>query len=99
MKKDWTNNLVFKMNFTISDKTNVTKFMVDHKMFPGNICKCSLTMRPCHQHYNGGRSLVINVAVIERMTGKLLDKFEMKQGSFTKLMENIHAPEISTWLN
>lgn len=98
MKKDWTNLLMFRLNFTIDDKTNITKFMVKHKMFPGNVCNSSVVMEKCH-HGGTPLSLTIHTSVYEKVTNRKLDEFDMSQGQFTRFMENIHSPQISRSIN
>lgn len=98
MKKDWMNLLVFSMRFVIDNKTNVTKTMIKHQMFPGNSCTCSIVMDKC---YHGGvaHTLKVHITVYEKGTNVKLDEFDMGQGMFQKFMENIHSSQLSRSIN
>lgn len=98
MKKDWKNLLLFRMVFTIDDKSNITQFMVNHSMFPGNVCHSTIVMDKC---YHGGcaNSLKVHTVVYEKTTSRKLCEFDMSQGYFVKFMENVHSMQISKSIN
>lgn len=99
MDKNWTNKLIFKMSFFIDDKTNITKTMIKHKMFPGNSCVSMIVMKKCYGGCGVAHTLQVHTTVYERVTNQILDEFDMGQGQFTKFMENIHSPQLSTSIN
>lgn len=97
MKKNWINDYKFEFHTHISEKSHITDFMVKHQMFPGNILKCSLYMRPCNHSYNNHTSLPIHVEVWKN--AYKLDEFDLSQGMFCKVMSNVHHDAMSTMIN
>lgn len=97
MKKNWVNTYTFEKNIRISDKSNITKFMIEHKMFPGNVLKCSVDMKPCNYGYNNHRALYVKVEVWGN--GSKVDEMYLAQGLFCKVMSNIYQDGMSTPIN
>lgn len=97
MKKNWINTYKFEFNVNIGEKSNITEFMVKHKMFPGNTLKCTLNMKPCNHGYNNHKSLVIHVEVWKTVYKQ--DEFDLTQGMFCKVMSNVHHDAMSTCIN
>lgn len=96
MKKTWINNYKFELRIQIGEKSNITPFMVEHKMFPGNKLFCWLKMHSM-THKGASKSLRIHISVYSG--GTLQDEFELPQGDFCKIMSNVHFEAISTDLN
>lgn len=88
----WKNKYLFRMNINIGDKSIITDFMVKHKMFPGNRLVCTTWMKPCYK-----KSLIVNIEVIRN--NATVDRFEVSQGVFCKIMKNIYDPVLSDMLN
>ena len=97
MKKNWTNTYKFEFGTVISENSNITPFMVNHKMFPGSVLKCSVDMKPCNHGYNNHASLRIHVEVWKSTYKQ--DEFYVTQGMFCKIMSNVHSDKMSTYIN
>lgn len=97
MKKDWINTLTFTLEFVIGDNSNVTKTMIEHKMFPGNRCKSTLVLRSLNCF--SGNALTVHTKVTDCKTGMVIDEFDMSQGTFTRFISNVCSPQLSTLLN
>lgn len=101
MKKDWINTLTFTLEFVIGDNSNMTRTMIEHKMFPGNRCKSTLVLRPLNPrtNYRRGIALTVHTKVTDCKTGMVIDEFDMSQGTFTRFISNVCSPQLSTLLN
>lgn len=97
MKKTWTNKYDFCFYATIQNKSNITPFMVKHKMFPGNKISCSTNMMPMTKKFNKTQSLQIKVKVYNGI--HVVDEFTLTQGMFCKVMSNIYFAQISKEIN
>lgn len=99
MKKvevNWENTFRFEFRTRIGEKSNITPFMVEHKMFPGRIIEAYVNMDKCNHGWSGGRSLEIHVSVLDKTSDVVIvDEFEMTQGQFCKVMSNIYNDSIS----
>lgn len=101
MKKDWINTLTFSLEFVIGDNSNMTKTMIEHKMFPGNRCKSTLVLRSLNPHskHGHGIALTVHTKVTDYKTGMVVDEFDMPQGTFTRFISNVCSPQLSTLIN
>lgn len=95
--KNWINTYTFEKNIRIGEKSHITKFMTEHKMFPGNVLKCTVDMKPCNYGYNNHRTLYIKVEVWN--TIYKLDEMWLTQGLFCKVMSNIYQDGMSKTVN
>lgn len=99
MKKEevnWENTFRFEFRTRIGEKSHITPFMVEHKMFPGTVVEAWTDMDKCHG-WSGGRSLKIHVRVIDNSVYHSMppEVFEMTQGQFCKVMSNVYNDSIS----
>ena len=96
-KVNWKNEYGFSFECYIGEKSHITQFMVDHKMFPGNKIVAYTNMRPMNIGWNSPNSLDIKVTISNG--GHVVDKFVIDQGTFCKIMSNVYYDRISKVIN
>lgn len=100
-KVNWKNEYGFSFECYIGEKSHITQFMVDHKMFPGNKIVAYTEMRPMNKGWNSPNSLNIKVTIYNKIYNntKVVDQFVIDQGTFCKIMSNVYCDRISKPLN
>ena len=96
-KVNWKNEYGFLFNCYIGEKSHITQFMVDHKMFPGNKIVAYTEMRPMNKRRRSPISLDIKVTISNG--GQVVDQFVIDQGTFCKIMSNVYYDRISKMIN
>ena len=96
-KVNWKNKYGFSFECYIGEKSHITQFMVDHKMFPRNKIVAYTEMRPMNKRWNIPNSLDIKVTISNG--GNVVDQFVVDQGTFCKIMSNIYYDRISKMIN
>ena len=96
-KVNWKNEYGFSFECHIGEKSHITQFMVDHKMFPGNKIVAYTEMRPMNKGWRSPNSLDIKVTISNG--GQVVDQFVIDQGTFCKIMSNVYYDRISKPLN
>ena len=96
-KVNWKNEYEFSFECYIGEKSHITQFMVDHKMFPGNKIVAYTEMRPMNKGWRSPNSLDIKVTISNG--GQVVDQFVIDQGTFCKIMSNVYYDRISKMIN
>lgn len=96
-KVNWKNEYGFSFECYIGEKSHITQFMVEHKMFPGNKISAYTNMRPMNVGWKSPNSLDIKVTISNG--GHVVDQFVIDQGTFCKIMSNVYYDRISKMLN
>lgn len=96
-KVNWKNEYGFSFECYIGEKSHITQFMVDHKMFPGNKIVAYTEMRPMNKIWSTPISLNIKVTISNG--GHVIDQFDIDQGAFCKIMSNVYYDRISKIIN
>lgn len=100
-KVNWKNEYGFSFECYIGEKSHITQFMVNHKMFPGNKIVAHTEMRPMNKGCNSPNSLDIKVTIYSTIFNdwNVVDQFVIDQGTFCKIMSNVYYDRISKSLN
>ena len=96
-KVNWKNEYGFSFECHIGEKSHITQFMVEHKMFPGNRIVAYTEMRPMNKGWNSPNSLDIKVTISN--SGQIVEKFVIDQGTVCKIMSNVKYYRISKMIN
>ena len=83
-KVNWKNEYGFLFNCYIGEKSHITQFMVDHKMFPGNKIVAYTEMRPMNKGWRSPNSLDIKVTISNG--GPVVAQFAIAPGPFSSII-------------